>query len=332
MAQDDWAVVLGISHYPGLTPLAGPENDALAMADWLAAEGGGDVPQPNIKVILSSDFADTDDPIEAQPALEQFRKAIDHIHGIGDANGQHVGRRLYLYLAGHGFAADINDASLIMANSVPKRPYHVSGPPYADWFRASAFFDEVVLIMDSCRTQTSRVAPEPCHLPTLNHGPGGGRRYYAFATKWDALSREGPDDGGTIRGFFTRALIEALQRATNPVGDITGDQVARYVKNWMITNGPDIQQPVDFLFDVNDDLTFSKVTAPSVNIRVDLRSRPAGATAVLLLGGTTDVGPHSTFGSTWLWLVPPGLYKVVSGDVSALIDATAGEGPFDVTL
>ncbi len=35
MAVDDRAIVVGISHYPALGDLAGPENDASAFAEWL---------------------------------------------------------------------------------------------------------------------------------------------------------------------------------------------------------------------------------------------------------------------------------------------------------
>ena len=43
MANDDWAVVVGVRLYPDLGDLDGPENDAQAFYDWLVAPEGGDV-------------------------------------------------------------------------------------------------------------------------------------------------------------------------------------------------------------------------------------------------------------------------------------------------
>ena len=54
MAQDDHAVVVGITTYPGFKSLEGSENDAHAFIDWLKDPAKGDVPVANIAFRLTS--------------------------------------------------------------------------------------------------------------------------------------------------------------------------------------------------------------------------------------------------------------------------------------
>ena len=56
MAQDDWAIVVGVRIYPSVTNLDGLENDANAMYQWLTSPQGGDVPTAQTARILSSQF------------------------------------------------------------------------------------------------------------------------------------------------------------------------------------------------------------------------------------------------------------------------------------
>ncbi len=44
MAVDDRGIVVGISQYPGIAELKGPEHDAQEFYDWLTSSKGGDVP------------------------------------------------------------------------------------------------------------------------------------------------------------------------------------------------------------------------------------------------------------------------------------------------
>src|SRR5713226_2019709 len=172
VAADDRAIVVGISRYPALGDLAGPENDAKAFDAWLRSASGGDVPGDNIDRILSSDFPPCQNAVSAKPTAEAVKEAIDKLHFIGESGGAYVGRRLYLFMAGHGFAPSYTDAALLMANAAINRTgHHFPGRPYADWFRESAFFKEVVLLMDCCGENYKLSPPQPCHLdPVADSG------------------------------------------------------------------------------------------------------------------------------------------------------------------
>src|SRR4051812_1290048 len=109
MADDDYAIVVGINAYKYLDPLAGAELDALRFADWLSK--GGQVPAPNVELILSSE--------------QKGANALAHpIKWIVDQAFQNVvpgkkrrGRRLYFYFSGHGCMPDVRDTALLMADA-----------------------------------------------------------------------------------------------------------------------------------------------------------------------------------------------------------------------
>jgi uncharacterized caspase-like protein len=142
MSAQDHAIVVGISKYPLLGDLAGPENDALDFKSWLLDPIGGNVPEANVHTVLSRDFpqAPAGALHKAQPQIAELNLLFDDFYAVGENNGT-VGNRLYLYFAGHGFAKDIESAALLMANAARGAiaGRHFPGRPYANWFRQAAF-------------------------------------------------------------------------------------------------------------------------------------------------------------------------------------------------
>jgi hypothetical protein len=64
--------------------------------------------------------------------------------GAGEAHGDGavVGRRLYLYFAGHGFAPTDTETALLMANATRTRGgHHIPGRSYAEWFYRAGYFN-----------------------------------------------------------------------------------------------------------------------------------------------------------------------------------------------
>jgi len=235
MAENDYAVVVGISRYPALRDLSGPVQDALSFRDWLI--GRGAVPPGNIELIVTPDNAETMTRRNAQPMRDQVINALDSI--LGNANERSkAGRRLYLFLAGHGYAPQVNDAALLMANAGGRSFPAVPGTQVANWFRASAKFEEIVLIMDCCREEYGTIPPQPLPWPDEpSHAAAGVRYFHAYATQPFLYAREKilPPDG-KVRGIFTYALLTAFELAPpDAAGRITGSAVKDYVLNFMKT-------------------------------------------------------------------------------------------------
>src|SRR3954467_8869529 len=104
MAQDDFAVLVGVGKYPGLTNLDGPENDVTDMHNWLIAPTGGAVPPEQITSILSSQFPGASKAFDAEPTTVRVERAFRMLQQIAEDNSaagedRRVGRRLYIYLS-----------------------------------------------------------------------------------------------------------------------------------------------------------------------------------------------------------------------------------------
>src|SRR5262249_1383232 len=84
---DDWAIIVGIKSYPGISDLDGPRNDALAFLDWSIDENGGGIPREHVELILSPDplppGIGADD---AQPTESQVKHEFDRIETIAQQN------------------------------------------------------------------------------------------------------------------------------------------------------------------------------------------------------------------------------------------------------
>lgn len=94
----DWALVVGINHYPsaGVQELEGAVHDAEEFYTWVTDPKGGDVDEKHAKILKTNDGPD-----KSRPKMQQIEDFFDELM---DAPTDQVGRRLYLYLSGHGIA------------------------------------------------------------------------------------------------------------------------------------------------------------------------------------------------------------------------------------
>ena len=99
---DNYAIVVGLNHYPGIVPLKGPENDAKWFHGWLLSNSL--VKDEHAKLILSSDFEANDETSEARPDPAVVDRAFERLLRIG-IKKEKVGKRLYLFFSGHGGSA-----------------------------------------------------------------------------------------------------------------------------------------------------------------------------------------------------------------------------------
>jgi len=314
MAADDHAIVVGINRYPSLSDLGGPENDATDFANWLKKPDGGGVPGNRIALILSSHYAEAGNPLDAEPTTARVERAFDDLYEEGTGNAGRAGRRLYIYLAGHGFAPDIEEAALLMANAARGRTgHHIPGRPYANWFRKAAYFDEVVLFMDCCRDNLPRAPLRAPPYEVINSGTAA-RRYYGFATKWSRTSREKKLADGRVSGVFTKALLAGLSGgAADASGTITGTSLQDHVFNTVPSLLPanEIQEP-EFDFDKKQDIVFGTTTA-LFDVKVTVPAALKGQPITLQDGKFATVAPKKTHAGGASYRLNFGLYRVSAG-------------------
>lgn len=229
MNDRDFAVVVGINTYKdsrSFKDLDGPTNDARDLIEWLKAPGGGGVPPANIDpyVMLS-------DPGRTAPTVSDLVGLLGGMFTRDHPEDQPIGRRLYVFLAGHGFT---NSVTLSLLHAVDTRrdvPMFISGTQWLDCFQERALFDELVLCMDCCRDYEPNFDPpgRPC-TSRLDAAVTDVKRLYLLATGVGKGAYE-KDFNGTVHGLFSHALIEALREdAIDGDGRMTAANVADAVR------------------------------------------------------------------------------------------------------
>jgi hypothetical protein len=232
----DYAIVVGINRYSALNDikeLQGALNDADAFYDWLADPNGGGLETTKIQR-LKSDLTDR------YPSKNDVEDEFIALQNRPNIPGKRlIGRRLYLYFAGHGITpGETRDCAILMANaSMRALGRAIPGTQAADRFTLSGRFEEVVLFMDCCRTMRGSFnVMLDMNDDALDPDYGKYTNWmYAFAAPWSGEAHEKefvrPDGTRRYQGVFTYALIEGLQNGINPAGTVTSESLVKYVKN-----------------------------------------------------------------------------------------------------
>ena len=342
MAQDDYAILVGISVYPnpGFAKLDGPLLDIALVKDWLSRKDGGDVPEDRIQLVPSpTPYPSPVDPDEAPPTAEQFdrlfRKLLRERMALKE---QRVKGRLYLYFSGHGFCSRrMNrdaEAALYSANATREYYDHIYGTQYARIAKGKALFKEVVLIMDCCRDAEVNREPTPrpytdtpdddlaADVPLL--------AIYAVPKGGKAQERPIAERGGEVHGLLTHALIKAFDEARpSRDGLLSGSELRDYLRQtWTAICGADAAPPPEVnLLGTGEILFASRNRGAPLSFRFDT-PQPAGTTlslrngwfkrlAVLAADGdaSADLFDHDIVmnlqrnGPELSLRLPPGLYE-----------------------
>jgi hypothetical protein len=307
MATEDHAIVVGIKRYPFLEDLEGPENDAKAMIEWLKDPSGGNVPENQIHPVTSSDFED-----KPRPGTDDVYDAFAPVIKLAEERDPApAGRRLYIFMAGHGFGPAMREASLLMANAQARAFGHnVSGGKIADHFGQAGYFEEVVLLMDCCREPNA--AAQEGLLPWDKPEGNGGqetRWLYGFATGYSSTAREKPIDGQT-RGLFTVAVLEALRSGAG-----TSSELRNLVKTRMI----ELMDPDDYQnphFDPGDEELHFAPGESLPTLWVTLGQAPGPLDVTVERGGNAGRATERRLspGESFEVALPAGLYEVCRND------------------
>lgn len=245
--MDDYAVVIGISRYPGLNQsggmsfdLLGPDRDADAIHDWLVSPSGGNLKPDNVMVVKTSLFPVPAAPYLAQPGAGKIREAFQWAESQAfDTNGARkglAGRRLYVYTSGHGFLKETKRPALLTAEANLTNFFNTYVHGWIEQFRGLGYFQEYVVWADCCMNPFSTVQVE--ELP--NKPAGGLDRGIAFtgvaASTRSALESEMSD--GQVHGVFTWTLLQGLNGKAAEDGQITGESLVKFLYNAMADNLP----------------------------------------------------------------------------------------------
>jgi Caspase domain len=221
----DQAIVLGIDHYlPDIPKLQGAINDCHLFTRWLVDPNGGGLDPANII------FYSSIDPTDQVPRLDQIQNLLIDALTKRVTTGRSVGRRLYLFMSGHGVSVPEHpdDCALVAGNGHPLYLRALIGAETAATVRRAGLFDEVMLVMDCCREVSGRVFAE-LGLPK-NDDPTLGKKpfFHVLAASWGATAAErllpdplDPKLPASRHGVLTHALLVALRTAGDDHGDVT---------------------------------------------------------------------------------------------------------------
>jgi hypothetical protein len=353
MTDPDWALVVGIAKYPtfGATSadpndLRGPINDAVAVDDVLRNTLG----VQNVTLLTSNKNNGQDWAEPPRPVVDDIDRWFTRIIVQSDANmaagqGPQVGRRLYVYLSGHGLAPEKTKRALVSSDALAKTYVkHFLATTWHDRLVNSRFFSEYVLWMDCCTQARVTLIPSdpPFELkPAIVPQPP---QVVACAAKFGELAVELPlGENMEFHGAFTFELVRGLRgAAANPMtGGIRTSDLAAYLYRAVplhIDKLPDptgISREPEFIED--DDIEFvAPRQAPAPKARAITFTNtgspiPADGTAVRVLdnsGRPVAGGPVAVAGGKLTVALLPGLYKLEWAGGKRLIDV-ADDGAID---
>ena len=98
MNSKDFAIVIGINHYPNYEfSLHSPIDDSKRMYQWLIHPNGGGLDKSNISLITSS----IEKGGKVRPSQDEIDKGIEQLMNRA-MEAESPMRRFYFYFSGHG--------------------------------------------------------------------------------------------------------------------------------------------------------------------------------------------------------------------------------------
>jgi hypothetical protein len=326
MSAEDHAILIGINHYPELLDdqgrslnLKGSANDVKAVKAWLLEPTGGGFPDDtNIRVVTSRPATSADD---AHPNFDELDAVLDELIRIARKNKMVVGRRLYLFMSGHGFSPEPQKGCLCTANATENKKTNVHGTGWLSWLQDTGFFSEIVFWMDCCMDGISSFRPGETFAQRFNAGRAPRAIFAAFAAKRDMRAVEAPvaEDGNRVHGLFTWTLLEGLRgAAADANGLVTGHSLADWIRNALaarfgegdLLDARVAKEPEVIKEDAN--LIFARgVSKPFYEVRVSFPPVALGGVARLWCGlPLHTVKSFPVTGVPEILSLQPGLYLI----------------------
>lgn len=249
MTLPDYAVVVGIQTYPYFGPdgtpatLQAPVRNAEAIGDWLTKKGG--VPDDKDHYHLIVDSVDGAGAI-SEPTKAKIEESLHRIARRAQEQkdkglGELIGRRLYIYMSGHGWSPSVQQSCLFTANASAMETYNVFASGWLRWFQDAAYFREFVLWMDCCMDRLSSFPPGSIDKPFVPGRMASGPSFVSFAAQRPLKAAEvyNPQTN-TQDGAFTWALLDGLNgAAVDPNGRVTGRSLADWLRQSVLARLPD---------------------------------------------------------------------------------------------
>jgi hypothetical protein len=307
----DFALVIGIDHYPRFRSLNGAVSDAADFHRWVCDGDGGGVDPARARIVTS-----TPDP--AAPIQDQIDEQLLELMTAADELGG--GRRLYFYFSGHGATSvegSGDDVALLLATwSRNLQRFALSSHSYSSELGNAGLFQELVIFLDCCRTVAVRAIGRPPGITyeTIST-PCATRCFVAYATETRRPAFEHRDEREHDRwqGVFTRTLLGILRRSPSGVD-------ARALKDLLEREVREAHpgQHAHVINGLHDHARFGR---RGVTPRLRITFGAMRGRAKLLDGRLELIAEHDATAEPWLISAPSGIYSLeVESRPPVLID------------
>jgi hypothetical protein len=213
----DYALVVGINHYEfeDLANLEGAENDATDFINWLQhpCSYGELLGERIMSRLAQARFSDLQVLVT---------RLLNHVGKRG--------RRLYVFLAGHGCGENLTSACLYSSEHTERN--QACWDIAYDVGRLGLLFEEIILFADCCRT--SSAGAEPYRMRFVVEGrQQPDLAFYCLACEYNGVAEEDVLGDGRFHGVFSHFLLEALhghvKTAINANGEVTAHSLTNYL-------------------------------------------------------------------------------------------------------
>lgn len=301
----DFGLVVGVDHYPRFRSLAGAVADATRFHEWLLSPSGGRVEAAHARLVISR-------PEPAAPLQDELDERLVELLEAARALGG--GRRFYFHFSGHGATSpDLagEDVALLLAKwSRTMSRLALSTDQYRAALGGLGLFEEIAIFLDCCRsTAAGAVGLPPAFVLPPAAERCATRTLIAYATEAGGSAFEVPD-GPRWRGVFTHSLLSILRGAGRGISAV---QLKRELERELASRG----QQAHVVNGLREDSTFG---APGDLPWLEVSFHRATGRAWLSDADHAPVAEHDAGEGPWRIPLEAGLYKLMHGDVTVLID------------
>jgi hypothetical protein len=209
----------------------------LDFYEWARSREGGDIADEARAHLVRVSEPPPALVTEARPDSRDLARFFDNLNEAArQTPGRRVGRRLYMFLAGHGGDLEHGverETVLLTADATPEAGNHFATRLWAAWVAAERFFEEILLIVDCCRRA---LPPIPLTQPTRRAAaPMGQPSTFAwvFSAPIGQKALERKDEEGIDRGVFTAKLLQGLK---GEAADERGEVRVQRLFDWLEDN------------------------------------------------------------------------------------------------
>lgn len=226
-----FAIIMGISKYKYVRPLAYADKDAQLFKDYLKSPGGGSIKEENIFTLLNDKAINSNFLVKGPQWLK--------------AKKLQRGDRLFIYLAGHGDAIDEDQFFFLGYDCNPqgdKNNYLVAGTIQLYNLKKNIANEtakgvEVFFIMDACRSNELPGGQEGQNFLNTAISEKKAGEIIMLATGAGQESLEDVSIGNG-HGLFTYYLVDGLNGVADTIGGSDKKVTFREIQAYVDKNVP----------------------------------------------------------------------------------------------